>query len=333
MAPPQRPWGGAFFLFLNLLEHPRRSGGDLLFFRFVFREHVDADGDAEAHTDEDGESHEALGKRTHRRGSHIRYYTMGMRPSAYLAALLLLFFPLASYAQASFPEQSLWLSDTKPTVGEKIRIYAVIYNGSDSEVSGTLTFMVDGKNNGSKDVSLDTGESTVVASPWTAVEGEHTFTATFTTGAGTEAVATSESVTASVDAPPSEVEQAVSEAKNVTTQVAATALPVISAIGNNIYAATESLRNAGITYLETKIEPHRSNPAVLGTTTVSRVEGFQSTDSGASDSPGIVAKALNAAAVGTLAVFRSFWLFYPILVVLLLLIFRWLYKWATRPRF
>jgi hypothetical protein len=258
---------------------------------------------------------------------------MRMLSSVRLSIFFVLLTPLFLQAQASFPAQSLWLSDTKPSVGEKIRIYAVIYNGSEHEVTGTLTFLVDGKVNGSKDVALDPGESTVVASPWTATEGQHTFTAKFSTGEGTEAVATSESVTATVDAPPSEVEQAVSEAKNIGTQVAATALPVVSAVGSNVYAATEAVRNAGIAYLENKVEPKQSNPAVLGTTTASQAEGFQSANTKNSGSPGLASKALNVAAVGALAVFRSLWLFYPILVLLLLFIFRLLYRWATRPRF
>ncbi len=315
------------------MKHTRRSGRDLFLLRFVKGQNAHTVRHPETHGQKYGKTYHILRERAHRRRPHIQYYTMGMRISAYLIALFALLCPFFSYAQASFPDKSVWLSDTKPIVGEKIRIYAVIYNGSEVETSGTLTFLVDGKVNGTKDVTLDSGESTVVASPWTAVEGEHTFTATFSSGEGTEAVATSESVVATVDAPPSEVQQAVSEAKNVTTQVAATALPVLSSIGSNVYAATESLRSAGVAYLESKVEPKQRSPAVLGTTTVSQVEGFQSADSGASDSPSIVGKALNAAAIGTLAVFRSLWLFYPILVLLLLFLFRLLYRWATGPRF
>lgn len=256
----------------------------------------------------------------------------------------LLFLPLFTYAaNAGFPPQSVWLSTSKPAVGEKIHIYAVIYNGTESKTEGTVTFLVDGKANETKVLVLDAGDSNVVSSVWTASEGAHTFSAKFSTkGASDSATQASASITATVSAPPSAVEQTISQAKDVGTQIASTSLPIVSAIAGKVFETTEALRNVGVTYLENKTEidtpsvatSEEYSPSVLGTTTVSQVEGFKKDSAAAaSATKGVFSTIKQTASVGALAIFRNMWLFYPIFVVILLLIFRWLYKWVTRPRF
>lgn len=253
--------------------------------------------------------------------------------SRVLLTCLFLFSPFFTIAASSvFPTESLWLSDMKPKVGEQIRIYAVVYNGTDTTLTGTITFFVDGKDNGRKDVSLDSGESVVVASPWTATEGEHTFSARFTGNGETASSQTSESVVATVVAPPSEIEKTIEQAKDVSTQIASSSLPIVSSVANAVFETTESIRNAGIEYFEEKVQPKSiatSSPAVAGANTKSVVAAAS-----ASEKPkGWFASAAQTASAAALFTFKSMWLFYPILVLLLLLIFRWLYKWATGPRF
>lgn len=271
------------------------------------------------------------------RASYL-YYTVSMYLRASVIVALMLFPAVSNAAEAVFPSQSLWLSDTKPSQGEKVRIYAVVYNAGDADLSGALTFLVDTKTQEVRDLTLKSGESTVVSTLWTASEGEHTFSARFA-GKGTadsEAVI-SASVVAKVDAPPSAVEQTITQAKDVGSQIASTSLPILSSVANTVFDATESMRNAGIDYLESKTAAasastnpaQEHDPEVLGTSTVRAIaEG-----GGKSSSGGLFAKISQTAAAGALAVFKSLWLFYPILVLLLLLIFRWLYKWVTRPRF
>lgn len=257
------------------------------------------------------------------------------RPACLIAALL--FFPALSLAaDAGFPPQSVWLSDAKPVLGEKIRVYAVVYNGTDAEVAGALTFLVDGKQHESKTLSLDPGESSIVSSPWTAVEGEHAFSARFLQDGTSESAAqVSASITASVEAPPSAVEQTITEARTIGSQIASTSLPIVTTIANKVFETTESIRNAGISYLEEKTEPKAvSNVASAASASNSNVEGFQketATESNQSKSGllGNIGQTASAAALFTL---RSLWLFYPILVGFLLMIFRWLYRWATGPR-
>ena len=269
-----------------------------------------------------------------------------MYRSASLFAALVLFPLFVSAADAGFPAQSIWLSTTKPMLGEKVHIYTVVHNGTASEVEGTVTFLVDGKANEAKSLSLDAGESSVVSSTWTAADGEHTFSARFS-GKGTveSAAQMSPSVTATVSAPPSAVEQSISQAKDVGTQIASTSLPIISTVANKVFETTEALRNAGIAYLEEKTpetaaadsvteSDEKRSPSVLGTTTVNQVEGFKKDSAAAaSATKGVFSTIQQTASVGALAIFRNMWLFYPIFVALLLLIFRWLYKWVTRPRF
>lgn len=259
-----------------------------------------------------------------------------MKPRIYFLLVFILFPAISFAAEVGFPAQSVWLSDTKPQVGEKIRIYAVVYNGSDAETSGTLTFLVDGKENGSKDVALDSGESAVVASPWTAIAGSHSFSARFS-GAGTEAeVKLSETVVAEVEAPPTATEKSIEQAKSVTSQIASTTLPFVSTVAEKVFATTEAIRTAGIAYLEDEpaASSGESSSAVLGTTTVNQVEGFDGNAASASTgAKGIFSTITQTASVGALAIFRSLWLFYPIFVGFLLLIARSLYKWVTKPRF
>ncbi len=269
------------------------------------------------------------------RASYL-YYTVSMYLRASVIVALMLFPAVSNAAEAVFPSQSLWLSDTKPSQGEKVRIYAVVYNAGDADLSGALTFLVDTKTQEVRDLTLKSGESTVVSTLWTASEGEHTFSAKFAgKGAADSEASISASVVAKVDAPPSAVEQTITQAKDVGSQIASTSLPILSSVANTVFDATESMRNAGIDYLESKTAaaPAAStaashSPAVLGTTTVNTAAGVDGTSA-----DGMLSKIRQTAAAGALAVFKSLWLFYPILVLLLLLIFRWLYKWVTRPRF
>lgn len=259
-----------------------------------------------------------------------------------IVLLALLFPSLSLAATAGFPTQSLWLSDTKPSIGEKVRIHTVLYNGTESDTSGTLTYIVDGKSHETKSVSIKSGESTILSSLWTAAEGEHTFSATFgSTVAG--ASQTSAAVSITVDAPPSAIQQTVTQAKDVGTQIASTSLPIVSSVANTVFQTTESLRTAGVAYLESVVqeqaaasEESEAEPAVLGTSTQAvkktNVEGFEKSSSAAT-AGSMFARAKSAAAIGALFAFKSLWLFYPIFVLLLLMIFRWLYKWVTRPRF
>lgn len=254
-----------------------------------------------------------------------------------MTAAVALLFPAAALS-AAFPSSSVWLSDTSPAVGDKVRIHAVVYNETSATLTGSVVFLVEEKENGTKAVSLEPGESEVVSSLWTAAEGEHSFSARFS-GEANGPSTVSASVSVKVSAPPSPAALALSDAKTVTAKVASTSIPIVSAVASTVFEATESIREAGIEYLEkavadSAVTPAKSEssprPAVLGTTTVSQVEGFEG--SSTTQNSGVFATAKHAAASGLLAIFKSFWLFYPLLVLALLFIFRSLYRWATGPR-
>lgn len=260
-----------------------------------------------------------------------------MYPRAALT-LAILFLPLAAFAlEAGFPNQSVWLSNTQPTVGDKVQIYAVVYNGTDGAVQGDLTFIVDEKTHESKSVVLKAGESIIMNSLWTASVGDHSFSARFAE-AGKESSATkmSTSITATVSAPPTATEQAITQAKDVGTKVADTAVPIITNVAQKVFATTESIRNASIDYLEEKVAAQTpkssATPSVLGTTTASQVEGFKKEVS-VESAKGLLSTITQTASVAALFTLRSLWLFYPILVIFLIFVSRWLYKWVTKPRF
>lgn len=260
------------------------------------------------------------------------HYTVSMYLRASLFAALLLFPSVSFAASTYFPEQSLWLSDTKPTEGEKVRLYTVVYNGSQADISGTLTFYVDSKTQDTKDLALKSGESTVLSTVWTAEEGEHSFSARFAgRGSAESESAVSASIVAKVDAPPSAVEQTLTQAKDVGSQIASTSIPVVSAVAGKVFETTESLRNAGIEYLEN----NTASASRAQRATSSPIEGFEAPTTTVADvdETGIVGNIAQTASAAALFTLRSMWLFYPLLLLALLLVFRWLYKWATGPRF
>jgi len=241
--------------------------------------------------------------------------------------LVVLLFPLTAYGAGSgFPAQSLWLSDSDPSVGERIQIFAILYNGTDEALSGTVTFLVDTRMHESKTVALKASESRIISSSWTAAGGEHAFSARFAIdGQDAEAAQVSSIASAKVSTPPSQVQQTITEAKDIGTKLASTSLPLVSKVGKTIFDTTESMRNAGIAYLEGK---SGRKPQVLGTTTTN-VSGFESAEGEEPANRSF----MQTASAAILVMFRSMWLFYPIFVGFLLLIFRWLYKWVTKPRF
>lgn len=237
-------------------------------------------------------------------------------------ALALTLIPLSVHAAAGFPTGAIWLSDNAPALGAHVRIYAVIYNGTNEKADGTVTFLVDEKTHESKPLVLKPGESTVVSSLWTAAEGAHAFAARYSLRNADESSAqTSASVQASVAAPPSKAAEAVVQAKEVSSKIASTSLPLVSSVGKKIFDTTEALRTAGLSALEKDdVTPSQSSTSAAEA-------------SAPSEDAGLVSEILGYIRAVLAMVFRSLWLFYPILILILLFLLRILFRWATGPRF
>lgn len=247
--------------------------------------------------------------------------------------------PLFAYAQAGFPDKPLWLSNTKPVAGQEILISTVLYNETDSTTGGTLTFFVDDAKLTSQDVSLGAQSSSVVSAKWTAVSGTHSFSAKFATASGT--TSTLHQQTSSVQAtvtepppppPPSALQQNVQQVTVVAAQFASSSAPFVQKVAEAVFTQTEAVRNAGIEYLEKKVESAQSNTAKADK---EQVTGFilgTSTENQTAASASLFHTIGQKAASIGLFILRSFYIFYPFLGLLFLLLLYWASRKILRRR-
>lgn len=159
---------------------------------------------------------------------------------------------------AGFAPGPVWVSKHAPVSGEKIYIYAAIYNASETPIEGSITFSVDGTSVGSVPFALDDGETIIKSVPWTATEGSHAVDAVVGTAIEKQSKqATSISnqatgvVTISVAASlpqPVTIEHIDSASAAVSTALASSS-PIVAGIANTVISTTESIRTAGETLL------------------------------------------------------------------------------------
>lgn len=228
-------------------------------------------------------------------------------------------FPLLASAQAGFPEKPLWLSNAKPIAGEEISLSTVLYNGTDAAVGGILTFFVDDTKLTSQDVSLSAQSSSVVSAKWIARAGTYSFSARFSS-AGEAASAQQQTsaiqITVAEPPPPSALQQQVEKAASVAGQLASSSAPFVQKVAQAVFTQTEALRNAGIEYLEKKVDRPQA-----GGSDNSNVDGFvlgTSTKQTVASGSTLHNIGQMAAAAG-LFVLRSFYIFYPVLGLAVLL--------------
>ncbi|PIR87027.1 MAG: hypothetical protein COU11_02240 [Candidatus Harrisonbacteria bacterium CG10_big_fil_rev_8_21_14_0_10_49_15] len=102
------------------------------------------------------------------------------------AAILILFSsfyflvsaPLAHAQEYGFLERNIWFSQELLFAGETVRIYTVVFNGSEEDVTGTVEFYDQAEKLGEAKFSLAKGEQLRdVWIDWLAKEGEHAITA------------------------------------------------------------------------------------------------------------------------------------------------------------
>src|SRR3989344_8039656 len=232
----------------------------------------------------------------------------------FVIASFLIALPFWASAQAGFPDKPLWLSDAKPIAGEEISLSTVLYNGTDAAVGGTLTFFVDDAKLTSQDVSLAAQSSNVFTAKWTARAGTHSFSAKFEASSGIASAQQQTSavqVTVAEPPPPSALQQNVEKTATVAGQLASSSAPFVQKVAQTVFTQTEALRNAGIEYLEKKVDTKKADPEDTSNTT-----GFGSTTSAerSSEASGSTLHNIGqTAAAGGLFILRSFYIFYPIL--------------------
>ncbi len=241
--------------------------------------------------------------------------------------------PFFASAQAGFPDKPLWLSNTKPVAGEEVSLSTVLYNATSATLDGTLTFFVDNAKLTSQDVLLAAQSSNVVSTKWTASSGTHSFSAKFSTASGT--ASTLQQQTSAVQVivaepppppPPSALEQSVDKATAVAGQLASSSAPFVQKVAQAVFTQTEALRNAGIEYLEKKVDAKKSDSKDASNTT-----GFASS-TGAEASGSTLHNLGQTALAAALFSMRSFYIFYPILAFAFLFALYWAARKVLRRR-
>ena len=260
-----------------------------------------------------------------------------------IAIALALFVPAIVLAgNAGFPDRSLWLSDAKPTVGEQIRLYTVLYNGTDSALSGTLVFLIDGKGENTQEVSLAAQTSSVVSTSWKATAGAHTFGARFSSTSGSSADVQTEAATLSIDVPEpkSELEVKAAEAASTAQEVATGFMPIVKNIAADAFGITETARHKAIELVEPFAAQSNKNVASAQTSQNQNTDGKAGAQEALDDAPNftkigegesLIARGTQLAAVGALFTFKNMWLFYPLVALLFFFLLNLARRALRRP--
>lgn len=111
--------------------------------------------------------------------------------SKFFAILPLLIFALFIQAEtitlenSGFVPGNIWLSKTPTSVGEEIKIYTMVWNGSTNDVSGTVTFFDNDQVIDKQNFILSgEGSSKILFQKWTAATGYHKLYAQITDSVG-----------------------------------------------------------------------------------------------------------------------------------------------------
>lgn len=98
--------------------------------------------------------------------------------------MALLFFPASSalaettiLENAGFAPSAIWYSKEPFFTGDHVRIYSMLYNSTDKDLSGKAVFSDNGASVGTVSFSIANGRAQDIWVDWTAVSGNHTITA------------------------------------------------------------------------------------------------------------------------------------------------------------
>lgn len=270
------------------------------------------------------------------------------RPHALLLILSLFVVASPAYAEeglpAGFAPGPVWVSKSTPTAGEKVQIYAAIYNASDTSIEGSITFSVDQVSVGSVPFTLNEGETTLKSVPWTAIAGSHTIDAAVGTAiekqskqatairnraAGSVAV-----VVGAETSKPATLEQ-INSATDVVSTAIASGTPLISDIAGTVFDTAEALRKAGETFLSEAAGPvatvDTSSTKIQGQVLGAETRENQANNASESDSAPS-GGFMQSIAQSLLPVFAYPAIFYPLLFLILLVVFWIVAKRLRNPR-
>lgn len=270
-----------------------------------------------------------------------------MRRAALFVGTLGLLFPLLAVADSSvpggFPSGSIWLSKTILTQGDSVEIYTPVYDGTGDLISGNVVFLVDNTSIGSVQFNLADGDSQIANLSWSAIQGTHAITATIQNAIDNstkEPIALSGEQTQEIDVSvaPAPPQPAIVQALNTVGGVAQNTIiesePIVIQAANAVHDETETLRTAAQSALENSLSG--GSGAEVTATSTGKVLGAHTYRA-----PGTLAAVASApssfSALRILEEIALFivsyqWVFYPLLILLVLLIIYLFAKWVSRPR-
>ncbi len=246
---------------------------------------------------------------------------------------------LGAALPAGFAPGSVWLSDHTPAAGSTVRIFTVIYDSSSTAIEGSVSFKIDGESVGSSPFSLEPGESSIESVTWVALEGNRSVSVEIVSAidkktkqavsvANTSASPLSVSVGAPLPKPPA------LEAIDSAQTVVASSSPIVATVVAGATSATESIRKAGESYLEsiigvsgatTTASTTKPRGSVLGAETEIKEEVASSTDPNPDGYLQKIAKVL-------LPVFKYPALFYPLFLFIILFVLWIVAKRLRNPK-
>ena len=192
----------------------------------------------------------------------MRFNTRYLLAFGALCALFCVSSPaFADSLSAGFPLNPIWLSSTALTDGNSATINTLIYNSSSETITGDVLFTMDNVALGTKQFSSGPGTNQVIPYPWTAVVGQHSFSASIenenAAGEVTTQLVSTQTGTTTVmvaAAPPSPVPSAaVSYASNAASSFISTIAstsPALANIASTTIAAGESVRQDALSSLQ-----------------------------------------------------------------------------------
>ncbi len=221
------------------------------------------------------------------------------------------------------------VSIESPAAGTTVKLYTVIYDGGNTAIEGSVSFLIDGTVVGSTPFSLEPGGSAIESVSWQAVEGAHTVSAKITSIVDKKtktalALERTDTATLPVTVGPEAPKPVAIEALNTAQVTVASSSPFVAEAVAQTAAFTEGIRTAGLSYLSSLA--HAS-----GTASTSRSGSVLGAETEVPDTASSTTSWTRTAAQSLMPLFAYPALFYPVAVGLLCLAFWILMKRLRNP--
>ena len=173
--------------------------------------------------------------------------------------------PSGAFA-AGFVSQPIFLSTSPVTVGQNVRVYAIVSNDSPISFTGSVLISADGTLLGSPSSTMAIGATQTVSASWTpTTPGDHVIMAQLTANDGSVVQQVSQTFT--ITAPPPPVEPASASSTDANSYVGdsgyepstgiqdaiASISPALATDTQSVFAAIDTIRQAAAALLNTQI--------------------------------------------------------------------------------